>query len=499
MTMLDRMRRHKGWLKWSLALVVLSFIFLYIPASQQSGHARRLGRRRRQRRGPGDHRRPLSQRLQPADAGLPAGLRRQHGRADAQAAGHRPADPRGADRRGSRAGRSRAGWGSRRATRKSWRASSRCRRSRRTGSSSARRRYRQVLNVQNPPLRPDQFEEQVRRGIVMEKLQRALTDWITVAEPEVDSEFKRRNEKVKLAVINFPADKFREATTATDAEVSAWFESHKSDYKITEKRKVKYALINTPGPARQAADLRAGRRAALQGEPAAVLHSRTGPRQPHPLQARRQGRGGGAQAGRGGARARQGRRGLRQAREPVHRRGSRQDPRRRSRLLRPRPDGEGIRGGGVRAQARPDQRHRQDAVRPAHHQDHRPQARRDAAARGSEGADRRSAEVGAGAERRAAARRGARQADRRSRRLRHGRQGARPDRRRIQLLLQGRADRRRRDGARGGAARLRNETGRNQQGDPHAAGLRLYLADRLAARTDPGTRRGEGSRCATTS
>ena len=36
MTMLDRMRRHKGWLKWSLALVVLSFIFLYIPATQQT-------------------------------------------------------------------------------------------------------------------------------------------------------------------------------------------------------------------------------------------------------------------------------------------------------------------------------------------------------------------------------------------------------------------------------------------------------------------------------
>ena len=31
MTMLDRMRRHKGWLKWSLAPVVLTFIFFYIP------------------------------------------------------------------------------------------------------------------------------------------------------------------------------------------------------------------------------------------------------------------------------------------------------------------------------------------------------------------------------------------------------------------------------------------------------------------------------------
>src|SRR5262245_36444193 len=31
MTMLDRMRRHRGWLKWSLAIVVVTFIALYIP------------------------------------------------------------------------------------------------------------------------------------------------------------------------------------------------------------------------------------------------------------------------------------------------------------------------------------------------------------------------------------------------------------------------------------------------------------------------------------
>src|SRR3954471_14834790 len=31
MTMLDRMRRHRSWLKWSLALVVLAFVIFYIP------------------------------------------------------------------------------------------------------------------------------------------------------------------------------------------------------------------------------------------------------------------------------------------------------------------------------------------------------------------------------------------------------------------------------------------------------------------------------------
>ena len=32
MTMLDRMRRHRGWLKWSLGIVVVTFVALYIPS-----------------------------------------------------------------------------------------------------------------------------------------------------------------------------------------------------------------------------------------------------------------------------------------------------------------------------------------------------------------------------------------------------------------------------------------------------------------------------------
>src|ERR1044071_568886 len=37
MTVLDSMRRHKNWLKWSLALVVLAFIALYFPSYMDTG------------------------------------------------------------------------------------------------------------------------------------------------------------------------------------------------------------------------------------------------------------------------------------------------------------------------------------------------------------------------------------------------------------------------------------------------------------------------------
>ena len=42
MTMLDRMRRHKGWLKWSLALVCVTFVFFYIPSFFKCGPGHRL-------------------------------------------------------------------------------------------------------------------------------------------------------------------------------------------------------------------------------------------------------------------------------------------------------------------------------------------------------------------------------------------------------------------------------------------------------------------------
>jgi peptidyl-prolyl cis-trans isomerase D len=105
-------------------------------------------------------------------------------------------------------------------------------------------RYRQMLAMQNPPMRPADFEDQVRRGITVEKLQGAITDWITVADADVETEFKRRNEKVKLAVMTLPADKFRDGVAATDAEIAKYFEEHSNDYRVPEKRKVRYALVD---------------------------------------------------------------------------------------------------------------------------------------------------------------------------------------------------------------------------------------------------------------
>ncbi|HKB12683.1 MAG TPA: peptidyl-prolyl cis-trans isomerase [Vicinamibacterales bacterium] len=105
-------------------------------------------------------------------------------------------------------------------------------------------RYQQLLRMQRPPMTPSEFEDNVRRGLAVEKLRASLTDWLSVPDSELEKEYRRRNDKVKLAVVTFTADSFRSQVSATDAEVTSYFDAHKNDFKIPEKRKIRYLLID---------------------------------------------------------------------------------------------------------------------------------------------------------------------------------------------------------------------------------------------------------------
>ena len=105
-------------------------------------------------------------------------------------------------------------------------------------------RYRQLLQTQNPPMTPAQFEESLRRSMIIDKLRAALTDWVAVSDAEVEREYRQRNEKVKLQLVALTADRFRPQVTVTDADVSSYFDSRKAEYRIGEQRKVRYLLLD---------------------------------------------------------------------------------------------------------------------------------------------------------------------------------------------------------------------------------------------------------------
>ena len=112
------------------------------------------------------------------------------------------------------------------------------------GAFIGEQRYQQLLRMQRPPLTPAEFEENVRRQLTIAKLRSSLTEWLTVADKELEQEYRRRNDKVKLALVTFTADAFRPQVSATDADIAAYFDAHKEDFKIPEKRKIRYLLID---------------------------------------------------------------------------------------------------------------------------------------------------------------------------------------------------------------------------------------------------------------
>jgi peptidyl-prolyl cis-trans isomerase D len=246
MTMLDRMRRHRGWLKWSLGLVVLAFVLLYIPdfldtnpnvgaapfdvlasvegreitagefrrvyQAQISAYRRAYGSNMNDKllRQLGIDQRILQQMID-QQASLAEARRLGIKATDGELRARIMALPSFKDEKGQFIGDE---------------------------------RYRQLLRMQTPPRRPDEFENDLREDLIVTKLRAALTEWITVADAEIDQEFKRRNEKVKLELVALTADKFREGITVTDAEASAHFDKNKEQYRVGEKRKVKYMLID---------------------------------------------------------------------------------------------------------------------------------------------------------------------------------------------------------------------------------------------------------------
>lgn len=245
MTMLDRMRRHKNWLKWSLALVVVAFVLLYIPQEWLADPSAGAG--------PGavvasvdgrditaaGFRRVYFQQMQAYRSAyggnMDERLLKQLGidRRIVQQMIEEEAALAEADKLGIEA--SNAEVKARIAALPGFQEN---------GQFVGEKRYIEILNMQNPPLRPSEFQEQVRRSIIVEKLQGALTDWITVSDREVDDEYRRRNEKVKLAVVSFPADKYRDGLAVGDDEIAKHFEANKNSYRIPEKRKVRYAMVD---------------------------------------------------------------------------------------------------------------------------------------------------------------------------------------------------------------------------------------------------------------
>ncbi len=244
MTMLDQMRRHKGWLKWSLGLVVVAFVAL-IPGVGMS---------------------PMG------DAGLPSDVIARVGEYEISLLEFRQAYLQqlnnyrlqsggdisedilrslGIDRQilqqmiDEYAALTEAG-----------------RLGLAVGDAEVRERivtlpqlqidgefigevaYRQLLQSQRPPVSPSQFEDETRQQILLERLQTAVTSWMTVTDNEVVEEHRRRNEKVKVDIVAFRATDYRDEVEVSDDDVALLYAEDSASYEVPEKRQLRFLLVD---------------------------------------------------------------------------------------------------------------------------------------------------------------------------------------------------------------------------------------------------------------
>ncbi len=246
MTMLDRMRRHRNWLKWSLALVCLAFVIFYIPdflnptattpgalpvdsVAEVDGEKINAEEFRRVYQG------EIQQMRQQYGAQLSDQLLRQAG-IDRQIL-QQLVDERAAIAEASRLG----------ITVSDQEVAQRIYALpalQQNGVFIGATRYQQLLAAQRPPITPTEFENNIRKSLLAEKLRLTVTEWVSVSDKELEEEYRRRNDKVKLSVIAFRSDSYRADVTASDAEVATYFEGHLNQFRIPEKRKVKYVLVD---------------------------------------------------------------------------------------------------------------------------------------------------------------------------------------------------------------------------------------------------------------
>jgi peptidyl-prolyl cis-trans isomerase D len=105
-------------------------------------------------------------------------------------------------------------------------------------------RYQQLLRMQRPPMTAPEFEDNVRRQLTVQKLRSSVTDWMSVTDTDLEQEYRRRNDKVKLAVVSLTADSFRTQVAVNEGDIAGYFADHKDEFKIPEKRKIRYLLID---------------------------------------------------------------------------------------------------------------------------------------------------------------------------------------------------------------------------------------------------------------
>ncbi len=102
-------------------------------------------------------------------------------------------------------------------------------------------RYKELLRANKYSIAD--FEDDIYRAQLVKKVKEVLTDSLDVTDRELRYEFAKDTQKTVMEYVMLKKDDFLKRIKPNEADLRAYFESHKDKYRIKEKRRIQYLLI----------------------------------------------------------------------------------------------------------------------------------------------------------------------------------------------------------------------------------------------------------------
>lgn len=98
---------------------------------------------------------------------------------------------------------------------------------------------------------PRDFEDLIREDVAIQKLTGVVADAVAVSDAEIERAWRDDNESAAVRYALAPTTRYAAAAAPAPAEVKAYFEAHRDEFRLPDRRVVDYLLVD-------AARLRAG-------------------------------------------------------------------------------------------------------------------------------------------------------------------------------------------------------------------------------------------------
>lgn len=103
-------------------------------------------------------------------------------------------------------------------------------------------RYKEMVQARYGDV--TRFEKQMRDSIAQEKLTAFITAGVSVSTDEVQADYVRQNTSFDLVYVPVAVDKLAQKIQVSDTDLRAYYDQHKTDYRILEpQKKIRYLYI----------------------------------------------------------------------------------------------------------------------------------------------------------------------------------------------------------------------------------------------------------------